>query len=116
MPTYQTRNPLARTSPLRSIPLLRVAPVRMSDMDLALWELDRARVAIDSLQRSFDHSRECLGRANRAPRVCRRRFQSVAMSGLNTARARLRAGLKRVAAAQAAIAALRMQPTLALAA
>ena len=25
MPTYQTRNPLARTSPLRSIPLIRTA-------------------------------------------------------------------------------------------
>ena len=64
-----SRHPLARTGPLRSIPLLRVAPVRMSDMDLALWELNRASVVIDSLQRSFDHSRECLGRANRAPRV-----------------------------------------------
>ena len=116
MPTYQSLNPLARTNPLRSIPLLRVAPRRMSDMDLALWEMDRATVVMPNLEKQYAYARECLGRANRAPRVCRRRFQSVAMSGLNTARARLRAGLRRVAAAQAAIAALHVQPTLALAA
>ena len=42
----------------------------MSNMDLAVWELDRASVVIDSLQRSFDHSPRVPGAGKpRAPCV-----------------------------------------------
>ncbi len=111
MPTYQTRNPLARTSPLRSIPLLRGAPRRMSDMDLALWELDRASVVIPNLEKQYAYARQVLGNANRRPLICRRRFQSQAMTFLNRARSALRAGRARVAKAEAVIALLKVQPS-----
>ncbi len=116
MSTYQTTNPLARTNPLRSIPLFRPAPVRMTDLDLALWELDRAVAVLPNLKKQYVYARRVLGDANRVHRLSRRRAQAQAMRFLNMSRAKLRAGRARVAKAEAAVAALRVQPILALAA
>jgi hypothetical protein len=44
--TYQTRNPLARTNPLRSIPFLQAAQPQLTPGYLAAWELDRASVVM----------------------------------------------------------------------
>ena len=110
MPIYQTRNLLARTSPLRSIPMLRTAQPAHTPEYLAGWELDRAQAVMPNLEKQYAHARQVLGDANRQPRVARRRFQSQAMAFLNRARAALRAGRARVAAAEAAVAALALQP------
>ena len=64
MLTYQTRNPLARTNPLRSIPLFRPVPVALTPEYLAAWELDRASVVMPGLEQQFVYAREVLGRAN----------------------------------------------------
>ena len=111
MQTYQTRNSLARTNPLRSIPTFRaVAQPAHTPKYLAAWELDRALAVMPNLEKQFAYARQVLGDANRQPRVARRRFQSQAMTFLNRARAALRAGRARVAAAEAAVAALALQP------
>ena len=110
MPTYQTHNPLARTSPLRSIPLIRVAQPVHTMQSLADWEFDRALAVMLNLEKQFAYARQVLGTANRQPRISRRRYQSQAMTFLNRARAALRAGRARVAAAEAAVAALLVQP------
>ena len=115
MPTYQITNPLARTSPLRSIPTFRAVQAAHTPEYLAAWELDRALAVMPNLEKQYAHARQVLGDANRQPRAARRRFQSQAMSFLNRARAALRAGRARVAAAEAAVAALALQPVFAFA-
>ena len=116
MPNYQTRNPLNRTSPLRSIPLIRTAQPAHTPEYLAAWELDRALAVMPNLEKQYAYARQVLGDANRQPRMARRRFQSQAMTFLNRARAALRAGRARVAVAEAAVAALALQPALPFAA
>lgn len=111
-----SRHPLARANPLRSMPLFRPVPVDRTPEFYAAWELDRASVVLPGLEQQFVYAREVLGRANQRPRICRRRFQSQAMSFLNRARAALHAGRARMAKAQAAVEALRVQLQLALAA
>ena len=115
MPTYQTTHPLARTSPLRSIPTFRAVQAAHTPEYLTAWELDRALAVMPNLEKQFAYARQVLGDANRQPRIARRRFQSQAMSFLNRARAALRAGRARVAAAEAAVAALALQPVFAFA-
>ena len=108
-----TRHPLARTSPLRSIPTFRAAQFAHTPEYLAAWELDRALAVMPNLEKQYAYARQVLGTANRQPRISRRRFQSQAMTFLNRARAALRAGRARVAAAEAAVAALALQPVFA---
>ncbi len=111
MPTYQSTNPLARTNPLRSIPLYRspehvLRPVH-SPLYLAQWELDRATPCVTSTEEQYAYARKRLGEANRRPRgFARRNAQSQAMRFLNRSRADLRAAHKRYAAAVAAVLAL----------
>ena len=118
--TYQSTNPLARTNPLRSIPFLRapehvLRPVR-SALYLAEWELNLALPCAPSAEKQFAYARQCLGDANRYPRgIARRNAQAQAMRFLNKSRAKLRAAHKRLAAAQAAVSALLLQPELPLA-
>ena len=115
MPTYQTRNLLARTNPLRSIPTFRAAQPAHTPEYLTAWELNRAQAVMPNLEKQFAYARQVLGDANRQPRFSRRRFQSQAMTFLNDPRAALRAGRARVAAAEAAVAALALQPVFAFA-
>ncbi len=90
MPTYQSRNPLARTSPLRSIPLFRpasillrapkpvFAPVPAPALDpsfvplpppsveeLARRELECAEASLREYVRVYDFARREIGEANR---------------------------------------------------
>ena len=46
MPTYQTTNPLARMSPLRSISTFRAVQAAHTPEYLADWELDRAQAVM----------------------------------------------------------------------
>ncbi len=118
--TYQSCNRLARTNPLRSVPFLRapehvLRPVR-SPLYLAQWELNRALPDVPSAKKQYAYARQCLGDPNRFPRgFGRRNAQAKAMWFLNKSRAALRAAHNRVAAAQAAVAALLIQPDLPLA-
>ena len=107
-----SRHPLAAANPLRSVPMFRPVPTVRTPLDLAAWELDRALSVMPNLERQYVYARQCLGDANRRPRVARRRFQAQAMAFLNRARAQLRAGRARVAKAEAAVAELRAQPSL----
>ena len=93
MSTYQTRNSLARTNPLRSIPIFRTAQSAHTPDYLAAWELDSRAGRHANLKKQFAHARQVLGDANRQPRMTRCRFQSQAMAFLNRARAALRAGV-----------------------
>ncbi len=65
MPTYQTRNPLARTNPLRSIPLIRRAGAtfRMSDQAKAEWALQIARRDIPAAEKRYAVYCSALGAA-----------------------------------------------------
>ncbi|WP_158745654.1 hypothetical protein [Acidisphaera sp. L21] len=108
--SYSSRNPLAAHNLLRSLPLFAAAPASLrparTPLELALWELNRAMPDVSSAERQYQYARDGLGLANRQPRICRRRFQSQAMTFLNKSRAAVRAAHKRAAAAQAAVLAL----------
>lgn len=113
MPTYQTRNPLARTSPLRSIPLFQ-APGRllpMSEQGKAEWALAIAVRDLPIYEKGFAYACEMLGNANRMCGPMRRFWQAKAFRDINSARAQLRAARKALAVAQ--IAMLQFAPALA---
>ncbi len=67
MPIYQTTNPLARTNPLRSIPLIRPAAgiIPRSDQSKAEWALAIARRDVPLLEQRFAVHCAALGAANR---------------------------------------------------
>ena len=105
MPTYQTRNPFARTSPLRSIPLIRPAGAtfRMSDQDKAEWALQIARRDVPAMEKRYAVYCAALGAANRMRGHMRRHWQAQAFRQINAARAQLRAARKALVAAEAAM-------------
>ena len=105
MPTYQTRNPLARTSPLRSIPLIRPAAsvLGVSDQFRAEWALQIARRDVPLLEARYAVYCAALGDVNRLRGPMRRHWQSKAFRQVNSARAQLRAARKALVAAEAAM-------------
>ena len=105
MPTYQTRNPLARTNPLRSIPFMRPAAVVFgpTNREKAEWALTIARRDVPLLERKVWVYCAALGNANRVRGPMRRHWQANAFRQINSARAQLRAARKALAAAEAAM-------------
>ncbi len=105
MPTYQTRNPLARTNPLRSLPLYlstaRIVP-RTAQQD-AEWALAIARRDLPTCEKRFTVYCAALGSANRMRGPMRRHWQAKAFRQINVARAQLRAARKALAAAETAM-------------
>lgn len=107
---YQSRNPLAATSPLRSMQWGRPAALVLgySEAETAAWELDRARLMLVALEDRFAGACRALGDANRlrfATNI-KRMWQGKAMRSLNSARAQLRAARARLVAAELAMTAL----------
>ncbi len=102
---YQSRNPLARTNPLRSMPFYRApgAIVPMTDLDMAKWKLDQAMRFLPTLEAGYAGARAALGQANKVRGPMRRFWQAKAMRALNQARAQLRATRKQLAEAQIAV-------------
>ena len=105
MPTYQTNNSLARTSPLRSIPVIRPAGAtfRMSDQAKAEWALQIACRDVPALEKRYAVYCAALGGANRLRGPMRRHWQAKALRQINAARAQLRAARKALVAAEAAM-------------
>ena len=105
MPTYQTRHPLARTSPLRSLPLIRPAGAtfRMSDQAKAEWALQIARRDIPAAEKRYAVYCAALGSSNRMRGPMKRHWQAQAFRQINSARAQLRAARKALIAAEAAM-------------
>ena len=105
MPTFQTRNPLARTSPLRSIPLIRspAGIIRNTARQNAEWALQIARRDIPAAEKRFAVYCAALGAANRMRGPMRRHWQAKAFRQINAARAQLRAARKALVAAEAAM-------------
>ena len=103
-----TRHRLAEHNPLRSAPFLRtradvLGPTPLEGAQITLAQL---RSYMPGLVDAVAYSRQVLGRANRMPKVTRRRWQANAMRGINQARADLRRLVKNIAAAEAALLAL----------
>ena len=108
--SYQTLNPLARTSPLRSIPMFRaatcvpgLATAQWSTLDQANWDLAIAQRDLPGAEKAYAFTREVLGNANRRRGPMRRYWQGQAFRGLNAARAALRRIHKALSAAQLAV-------------
>ncbi len=100
-----TRHPLAETNPLRSVPFMRtraevVGPTPLEEAQIKLAQI---RTSLPSLTDGLAYAYTTLGRANRMPKVTRRRWQAQAMRSINQARARVRKLLKDIAAAEAAL-------------
>ena len=105
MPTYQTRNPLARTNPLRSIPFMRpaAAVLGITDQAKAEWALMIARRDVPLLEECYAFYCAALGSANKLRGPMRRHWQAKAFRQINSARAQLRAARKALVAAEAAM-------------
>jgi hypothetical protein len=105
MPTYHSRNPLARANPLRSLPLIRPAGAtfRMSDQDRAVWPLQIARRDVPLLEKRYAVYCAALGAANRMRGPMKRHWQAQAFRQINAARAQLRAARKALVVAEAAM-------------
>ena len=105
MPTYQSTNPLARFSPLRSLPLIRPATgiVARSDQSKAEWALTIARRDLPLLEKKFAVYCAALGQANRMRGPMKRHWQAQAFRQINTTRAQLRAARKALVAAETAM-------------
>ena len=103
-----SRHPLAEHNPLRSVPFMRARAEVLgpTPLEAAQIKLAQFRSYLPSLVEAMDYSRQTFGRANRMPKVSRRRWQSNAMRGINRARADLRRLAKNIAAAEAALLAL----------
>ncbi|MCX7380027.1 MAG: hypothetical protein NT133_01110 [Alphaproteobacteria bacterium] len=109
--TYQSRNPLAATSPLRSVPLYRPAALVFgySEADNAAWELSRAREMLPMIEARFAGACKALGETNRmkGKKAAMRRFwQAEAFEKINAARKQLRQARARVVAAELAMVAI----------
>jgi hypothetical protein len=109
---YQSSNPLAATSPLRSLPLFKPAYLVLgySEAEKADFELDRARVMLAALEGRYAAACQSLGEANKLRGLMggstKRRYQREAMARINSARAQLRDACARLAAAELAMTAL----------
>ena len=105
MPNYQSTNPLARFSPLRSIPLIRPATgiIPRSDQSKAEWALAIARRDVPVLEQRFAVYCAALGQANRMKGAMKRHWQAQAFRQINSARAQLRGARKALVAAEMAM-------------
>ncbi len=108
MSSYQTSNPLARTSPLRSVPMFRtVASVfGPSPRFAAETMLASAIGGVAAMTDGYREACSALGRANAAPLLFRRTRKAGAMRSINVMRARLRAARRKLVEAQVRMAAL----------
>jgi hypothetical protein len=104
-----TRHPLAASNPLRSMPFMRTraevfGPTPLESAQIRLAALQSY---LPGLIEGVAYScKTTLAAANRMPKVTRRRWQANAMRHINAARARVRACLKKIAAAEAELRAL----------
>ena len=108
-----TANPLARTNPLRSIPLIRPAShvLGWTELEKATFILERDRLAVTALEQRYAAACASLGAANRVRGPMRRQWQGKAFRSINSARAQLRQ--VRVALVAAELAMLRFAPAVA---
>ena len=106
--SYSSRNPLARTSPLRSMPASRTAGSFFgpSRAVVAQAELQNAAAALAGELAAYAGERAALGMANRRPMTMRRWWQGQALRTLSQRRVMVRAAQRRVDAAQAVVDAL----------
>lgn len=106
--TYHSRNPLARTNPLRSMPLYRSVESVFgpSPRQAAEIMLASAQAGVESMREGYRYACASLGRANAEPLIRRHARKAMAMRFINQQRARLRAAEKDLAAALARVAAL----------
>ncbi len=100
-----TRHPLAESNPLRSVPFMRtrVEVFGPTSLEAAQIKLKQLRSYLPSLNEGLAYAYTTGGRANRMPKVTRRRWQAQAMRSINQMRARMRKLLKDIAAAEAAL-------------
>ena len=105
---YQTRNPKAVHSPLRSIPLFRPGAQVLgpTPQQRLLAQAAAARTAIDLSAEHYRAACLSLSRANKLKGYARRRFQGEAFRWINRARANLRKAQKALLAAETALLAL----------
>jgi hypothetical protein len=104
-----TRHPLAASNPLRSMPFMRTRAEVFgpTPLEAAQIKLAQLRSYLPGLIEGVAYScKTTLAAANRMPKVTRRRWQANAMRHINAARARVRACLKSIAAAEADLRAL----------
>lgn len=103
-----SRHPLAETNPLRSMPFSRpwAAVYGPGPLEAAQMKLQRLKTFLPSLSEGLAYAYECLGKANRMPKVTRRRWQGNVMRNINHARAQVRRLFKDIAAAEADLRAL----------
>ncbi len=111
--TYQSTNPLARTNPLRSIPLIRSAShiLGWTEMEKATFILERDHSAVVALEQRYANACASPGAANRIRGPMRRHWQGKTFRSINSARAQLRAA--RVATVAAELAMLQFAPAVA---
>jgi hypothetical protein len=102
MRSYQTRNPLAVHSPLRSAPFFRTrAEVFGPTKEDALRiQMAQELSYLPDLIEGVAYACKALGEANRMKKPMRRFWQGKAMRGINAERARVRACRKAIAALQ----------------
>ncbi len=105
MPTYQTRNPRAVHSPLRSMPMIRSieSVFGPSPRVRAEAELRIAKAALDAELVVYAREHKALGDANHRPMTTRRYWQAQAMRALNGRRRYIRQAPRRLVAAQTAV-------------
>jgi hypothetical protein len=115
---YQSRNPLAACSPLRSCQWGKPAylVLGVTEQFKAESALAQAQTYMPIYEQRLAAACEALGFANQVRGPQRKRHQANALRNINAARAQLRAGRKALVAAQLAMAAFTTAPALALAA
>ena len=104
-----TRHPLAEHNPLRSVPFMRTRfeVLGPTPLEAAQIKLTQLRSYLPGLVEGVAYAcKTVLAAANRMPKVSRRRWQANAMRQVNAARARVRACLKDITAAEVALLAL----------
>jgi len=84
----------------------RTAVIGPSPLEAAQMKLERLKTFIPSLSEGLVFAYQCLGKANRMPKVTRRRWQGNAMRNINQARASVRSLLKDIKVAEAELMAL----------
>ncbi len=109
MASYQSRNPLRRADPMRQISLYRTVESVFgpSPVVRAEYEMKTAAAALAADLNALGRERQALGDANHRPVATRHYWQGQALRTLNRRRASVRSARKRVAAAQAALDALK---------
>ena len=104
-----SRHPLAEHNPLRSVPFMRTRCEVLGPtlLEAAQIKLAQLQSYLSGLVEGVAYAcKTVLAAANRMPKVSRRRWQANAMRQVNSARARVRACLKDIAAAETALLAL----------